>query len=75
MHVPPDLSLYHRIEPLRELSREHTFYLSLKAGVFERPISEPLILSLSVNPLELKFVVLSVLARFSRYESLLTYGE
>jgi hypothetical protein len=54
----PDLSLYHRIEPLRELSREHTFFLSLKAGAFERPISEPATLNLSLDPQELKFVVL-----------------
>ncbi|KAH9060934.1 hypothetical protein EDB87DRAFT_1723587 [Lactarius vividus] len=52
-----DLRLFITIEPLRELSREHTFYLSLKAGVFERPISEPATLSLSVDPRELKFVV------------------
>ena len=54
----PDQSLYHRIEPLRELSREHTFYLSLKAGAFERPISEPATLTLTVDPRELQFVVL-----------------
>ncbi|KAI9447931.1 hypothetical protein H4582DRAFT_1802679, partial [Lactarius indigo] len=52
-----DLRLIITIEPIRELSREHTFYLSLKTGVFERPISEPATLSLSVDPRELKFVV------------------
>jgi len=52
-----DLRLSISIEPLRELSREHTFYLSLKAGVFERPLSQPVTLSLSVDPQELKFVV------------------
>ncbi|KAI9467117.1 hypothetical protein BJY52DRAFT_48304 [Lactarius psammicola] len=52
-----DLRLFITIEPLRELSREHTFYLSLKAGVFERPISEPATLGLSVDPRDLKFVV------------------
>jgi len=52
-----DLRLFITIEPLRELSREHTFYLSLKAGEFERPISEPATLILSVDPRELKFVV------------------
>lgn len=57
-HVRPNLILYRRIEPLRELSREHTFYLSLKAGVFERPISQPVTLCLGVDPRELRFVVL-----------------
>jgi hypothetical protein len=52
-----DLRLSIAIEPLRELSREHTFYLSLKAGVFERPISQPVTLCLGVNPRDLKFVV------------------
>jgi hypothetical protein len=57
-HGRPDLLFYYRIEPLRELSREHTFYLSLKAGVFERPISQPVTLCLGSDPRDLKFVVL-----------------
>jgi len=52
-----DLRLFITIEPLRELSREHTFYLSLKAGAFERPISQPATLCLGVNPRDLQFVV------------------
>jgi hypothetical protein len=52
-----DVRLFITIEPLRELSREHTFFLSLKAGAFERPISEPATLNLSLDPQELKFVV------------------
>ncbi|KAI0254810.1 hypothetical protein BJV78DRAFT_1183058 [Lactifluus subvellereus] len=52
-----DIRLFITIEPLRELSREHVFFLSLKAGALERPISEPATLRLSVDPRDLKFVV------------------
>jgi hypothetical protein len=57
-HGRPDLLFYYRIEPLRELSREHTFYLSLKAGVFERPISQPVTLCLGLHLSRSLFVLL-----------------
>ncbi|KAI9513291.1 hypothetical protein F5148DRAFT_1157495 [Russula earlei] len=52
-----DIRLSITIEPVGELSREHTFFLTLKAGPVERPISEPATLSLSVDPRTLEFVV------------------
>ena len=47
-----------RIEPARELSREHKFFLTLKAGALERPICEPTTLQLTIDPRNLEFVVL-----------------
>jgi len=52
-----DIRLFITIEPIRELSREHNFFLTLKAGVLERPISEPATLRLTVDPRSLEFVV------------------
>ncbi|KAH9965827.1 hypothetical protein BC827DRAFT_1180201 [Russula dissimulans] len=60
-----DIRLFITIEPVRELSREHTFTLTFKAGPLERPISEPVTLSLSVDPRSLEFVVFAYPPRAS----------
>ncbi|KAI0307065.1 hypothetical protein B0F90DRAFT_1622424, partial [Multifurca ochricompacta] len=44
---------------------EHHFFLSLKTGTLERPISEPATLRLSVDPRNLKFVVFAYPPRAS----------
>ncbi|KAI0322507.1 hypothetical protein OF83DRAFT_1235624 [Amylostereum chailletii] len=45
------------IEPIAEISNEHRFFLSLKAGTIERPICKPITLKLSMHPRDLRFSV------------------
>ncbi|KAI0005115.1 hypothetical protein BJV74DRAFT_807040 [Russula compacta] len=60
-----DIRLFITIEQVRELSREHNFFLTLKTGTLERPISESVTLSLSVDPRNLEFVVFAYPPRSS----------
>ncbi|KAI0053715.1 hypothetical protein FA95DRAFT_479976 [Auriscalpium vulgare] len=45
------------IEPVPDRPLQHYFFLTLKAGAVERPICQPVMLKLRVDPRDLKFAV------------------